>query len=473
MPSHRDGLQFALSVKSIFNKIVDVKPNEVRALWLCFILFFVVLAGYYVIRPIRDNIGATQFENLWWMFTVVLVAMIVANALFSMIVARMSRRKFIPIAYRFFILNLIIFFVLMQFMPPGKQPWVDGCFFVWVSVFNLFATAVFWGFMTDIFTNEQGKRLFGFIAVGGSLGGMLGPIITASLVHRVSTGVLLLICAGMLEIAAQSVRFFPAEFRPDNSKSPEDTTAEKPIGGKFWDGVTHICKSPYLFGLFLFILLYTLTSTWTYFQQSELTKVGFADRAARTAFFAKLDLSVNTLTLLLQIFLTGRLMKFLGVTVTLLFMPVLSLFGFAAMGLVPVLAVLAVFQVSRRASTFAFMRPAREVLFTVLRREDKYKAKSFIDTFGYRCGDQFGAWSYGGMQAFGLTLSTISYIAVPAVGCWCALGVWLGRKQRALADAPAKRDQAAPPRRAVTQWPCRQIWKRQVIRPSESARPRP
>ena len=431
-------------MKKIFAKIVDVKPNEVRALWLGFILFFVVLAGYYVIRPIRDNIGATQFENLWWMFTVVLVAMIVANALFSMIVARMSRRKFIPIAYRFFILNLVIFFVLMQFMPPGKQPWVDGCFFVWVSVFNLFATAVFWGFMTDIFTNEQGKRLFGFIAVGGSLGGMLGPLITASLVHRVSTGVLLLICAGMLEIAAQSIRFFPAEFRRSDSKSAEDAAAaEKPIGGKFWDGVTHICKSPYLFGLFLFILLYTLTSTWTYFQQSELTKVGIVDKAARTAFFAKLDLSVNTLTLLLQIFLTGRLMKFLGVTVTLLFMPVLSLFGFAAMGLVPVLTVLAIFQVARRASTFAFMRPAREVLFTVLRREDKYKAKSFIDTFGYRCGDQFGAWSYGGMQALGLSLSAISYIAVPVVACWCALGVWLGRKQRRLADAQAKRDEAA------------------------------
>ena len=437
-------------MKKLFAKIVDVKPDEIRALWLGFIFFFVVLAGYYVIRPIRDNIGATQFENLWWMFTVVLVAMIIANALFSSIVARMSRRKFIPIAYRFFILNLIIFFVLMQFMPPGKQPWVDGCFFVWVSVFNLFATAVFWGFMTDIFTSEQGKRLFGFIAVGGSLGGVLGPIITTSLVHHVSTGVFLLICAGMLEIAAQSVRFFPAGFHDrDNSKPSEDPTAEKPIGGKFWDGVTHICKSPYLFGLFLFILLYTLTSTWAYFQQAELTKTGFVDKAARTAFFAKLDLSVNTLTLLLQIFVTGRLMKVLGVTVTLLFMPVLSLFGFAAMGLVPVLTVLAVFQVARRASTFAFMRPAREVLFTVLRREDKYKAKSFIDTFGYRCGDQFGAWSYSGMQALGLGLSTISYIAVPVIACWCALGVWLGRKQRLFAEAKGDRtaslsDIAAP-----------------------------
>jgi ATP:ADP antiporter, AAA family len=421
-------------MQNILQKIVDVRRNELRAMWLGFTFFFVVLAGYYVIRPIRDNIGATYFENLWWMFTVVLVVMIVANALFSAVVSRMSRRRFIPIAYRFFVLNLIIFFVLMHYVPPGKQPWVDGCFFVWVSVFNLFATAVFWGFMTDLFTTEQGKRLFGFIAVGGSLGGILGPIITASLVHRVSTGVLLLICAGMLEIAAQSVRFFPAEFRGDHPKSTGDT-AEKPIGGKFWDGLTNICKSPYLFALFLFILLYTLTSTWTYFQQSELTKTGFVDKAARTAFFAKLDLSVNTLTLILQIFATGRLMKLLGVTVTLLFMPVLSLFGFAAMGFAPILSVLAAFQVARRASTFAFMRPAREVLFTVLRREDKYKAKSFIDTFGYRCGDQFGAWSYSGMHALGLSFSAISYIGIPVVAGWCALGVWLGRKQHALAQA--------------------------------------
>jgi AAA family ATP:ADP antiporter len=424
----------AEATKNWYRRIVDVRPDEIRALWLSFVFFFVVLAGYYVIRPIRDNIGAQQFENLWWMFTVVLVAMIFANALFSAIVSRMSRRRFIPIAYRFFVVNLVIFFVLMEYTPAGKLRWVDGCFFVWVSVFNLFATAVFWGFMTDLFTTEQGKRLFGFIAVGGSLGGILGPIITASLIHYVSAGFLLLICAGMLEIAAQSVRFFPAEFRRDNSISADDAAAERPIGGRFWDGVTRICKSPYLFALFLFIFLYTFTSTWAYFQQAELTKAGFADKAARTAFFAKLDLSVNTLTLFLQIFVTGRLMKVLGVTITLLFMPVLSLFGFAAMALAPVLPVLAAFQVARRASTFAFMRPAREVLFTVLPREDKYKAKSFIDTFGYRCGDQFGV-SYSGLKALGLSLSAVSYIAVPIVAAWCALGIWLGRKQAALAAA--------------------------------------
>src|SRR3954467_6339702 len=212
----------------LLNLVVDVRRDEWRALWLGFLFFFVILAGYYVIRPIRDNIGASNFDNLWWMFTVVLLTMVAANALFATVVARMPRRRFIPIAYRFFIANLIIFFFLMRVVPPGKQPWVDGCFFVWVSVFNLFNTAVFWAFMNDLFTTEQGKRLFGFIAVGGSLGAILGGTITISLVHYVSTGVLVLICALMLEIAAQCVRFFPSSVRSgEDHKTTED--AEKPI----------------------------------------------------------------------------------------------------------------------------------------------------------------------------------------------------------------------------------------------------
>ncbi len=422
-------------MNKLFAKIVDVKPNEVRALWLGFFFFFVILAGYYVIRPIRDNIGASNFENLQWMITAVLIAMIAANALFSTIVARMPRRKFIPLAYRFFALNLIVFFGLMQITPPGKQPWVDGSFFIWLSVINLFNTAIFWGFMTDLFTSEQGKRLFGFIAVGGSLGAILGPIITTFLAQQVSPGWLLLISAAMFELAAQSIRFFPAGFRKDDPTTPEneEEEAEKPIGGGIWEGVSHICRSPYLFGLMLFIMLYTLTSTWAYFQQSDLTRTAFTDRGTRTAFFAKLDLITNTLTLVLQIFLTGRFMKSLGVSFTLLFMPVLSLFGFVAIGLAPSLSMLAIFQIARRASTFAFMRPAREVLFTVLRRADKYKAKSFIDTFGYRFGDQIGNWTYYGLNhTLSLSLTMISYLAVPLVAIWCVLGAWLGRKQMAL-----------------------------------------
>src|SRR3979409_54882 len=198
---------------ALLKKIVDVKPEETRALWLSFIFFFVVLGGYYVIRPIRDNIGATYFENLWWMFTVVLVAMIIANALFSAIVARMSRRKFIPIAYRFFIANLVIFFLLMRTLPPTQNVWVGRAFYVWVSVFNLFVVTVFWAFMTDLFNSDQGKRLFGFVSVGGTLGGIVGGFITASLVKKIGALNLLFFSAVMLELAAQCVRIFPAGFR--------------------------------------------------------------------------------------------------------------------------------------------------------------------------------------------------------------------------------------------------------------------
>ncbi|HKP03255.1 MAG TPA: MFS transporter [Chthoniobacterales bacterium] len=423
-------------VAGTLKKFVDVRPGEVRALWLAFLFNFVVLGGYYVIRPIRDEIGASSgIENLPWMFTAVLITMLVANALFAAIVARMSRRRFIPIAYRFFIANLVIFYLLMRALPSAQQPLLARCFFVWVSVFNLFATTVFWAFMTDLFTAEQGKRLFGFIAVGGSLGGILGPIITASLVHRVTTGVFLLICAVMLEIAAQAVRFFPSN--PAGQEQPQSQSSEKPMGGTVWEGLVHICRSPYLMGLLVFILLYTSTSTWAYFQQADLTKFQIQDSATRTAFFAKLDLAVNTLTVLIQIFLTGRLLKWLGVGPTLVLMPALSLIGFAAIGFTPILVVLAVFQIVRRAATFALTRPAREVLFTVLRREDKYKAKSFIDTFAYRAGDQIGAWSYRGLHDRGFDISATSFIAVPFVALWCGLSIWLGRKQATMARLQA------------------------------------
>jgi AAA family ATP:ADP antiporter len=418
-------------MKKLFAKIVDVKPEEIRALWLGFLFNFVVLGGYYVIRPIRDNIGAESgVENLSWMITAVLVTMLIANALFSATVARMSRRKFIPIAYRFFIANLIIFYILMRTLAPAQQTWVNYSFFVWVSVFNLFVVTVFWAFMTDLFSNEQGKRLFGFISVGGSLGGILGPLVTASLVQKIGAANLILVCAAMLEVAAQSVRYFPADFvRQDLPHAG----AEKAIGGSVWSGITHIFRSPYLFGLFVFILLYTVTSTWAYFQQSDLTRYQIHDRAVRTAFLARLDLSVNSLTLLGQLFLTGRLLKWLGVGATLVLMPTLSMIGFITIGFVPLLSFLAFFQILRRAATFALTRPAREVLFTVLPREDKYKAKSVIDTFAYRVGDQIGAWSYRGLHSAGLGLSAISFTAVPLIAAWCAVSLWLGRKQIALA----------------------------------------
>jgi ATP:ADP antiporter, AAA family len=418
-------------MKRLFAKVVDVKPNEIRALWLGFGFNFVILAGYYILRPIREEIGASSgVENLPWMYTATLAGMLIANALFAAIVTRMARRKFLPIAYRFAIANLFIFFLLLRSVPPNWQWLLARSFFVWVSVFNLFATTLFWAFMTDLFTAEQGKRLFGFIAVGGSLGAILGPLVPTFLVDRFSTGAFCLMSAAMFEIAAQCVRFFPTEFREQHQVA----AAEKPIGGNIWDSITHVCRSPYLFALALFIFIYTLTNTWANFQQVELTQT-LTSKAARTAYFGKLDFSVNTLTVLLQVCLTSRLLKWTGVGFTLALMPALSGIGFLAIGYAPVLAVLAVFQVIRRATGFALLRPAREILFTVLKREDKYKAKSFIDTFGYRAGDQVGAWSYRGLHDAGLTMRAVSFIAVPLIAVWCGLSLWLARKQSQLAKA--------------------------------------
>ena len=410
--------------------IVDVKAEEVRPLWLGFFFFFLILTGYYITKPIRDSIGASNMEALPWMFTATLVAMLVANAAFAATVARMSRRKFIPLAYGFFIAVFVLFFVAMRSRPAAEQVWIGRGFFVWVSVFNLFNTAVFWAFMTDLFTVEQGKRLYGFIAVGGTLGAIFGAYITKHYVREIGPANLLIVAAAMFAIAGFLVRFFPAGFNPDDKPSAKP---EEPIGGSVWSGITHICRSPYLMGLAATIVLYTTTSTWAYFQQSELASAVLKTSADRTEFFGNLEIWVNSITVLIQIFFTGRLLKWFGVAFTLVALPFLSMVGFAAMGIVPTLAMLAIFQVARRAAAYALMRPSREILFTVLKREDKYKVKSVTDTLGYRTGDQLGSWSYHGLQALGLNLNTISWMAVPVTAAWCALSVWLARKQAALA----------------------------------------
>jgi len=414
------------------SRIVDVKPEEIRALWLGFAFHFLILTGYYIMRPIRDSIAAgNRLETLPWMFTATLIAMVIANALFAAIVARMSRRKFIPLAYGFFIFNLALFFVLMRTGSAAQQVWIGRALYVWVSVFNLFNTAIFWAFMTDLFTVEQGKRLYGFIAVGGSLGGVLGPFITARYVQNIGAANLLAISAAIFAIAAALVQFFPNNFT-DRNKSVT-TGGEEPIGGSIWSGLTHIFHSPYLLGLAGSMLLYTTTSTWAYFQQSDLTRSALADSATRTIFLAHLDIWVNSITVVIQIFLTGRLLKWFGVGFTLVALPCVSMVGFGLMGVATSLSALAVFQVARRVAAYALMRPSREILFTVLKREDKYKVKSVTDTLGYRTGDQIGAWSYGGLHALGLDLSRISFVAVPVVAGWCVLSLWLGRKQVALA----------------------------------------
>lgn len=422
--------------RSLLQKAVDVRPNELRALLLACAFNFVILGSYYVIRPIRDDIAAASgVETLPWLYSGTLCTMLLANAAFSAIAARMSRRKFLPIAYRFFIVNLIAFYLLMRALTPAQNLWVGRVFFVWVSVFNLFVVSLFWAFMSDVFDSEQAKRLFAFISVGGSLGAIAGPIVTASLVRQIGAPNLLLVTAVLLEIAPWCVKFFPVVRLPESTSTWREPGAERPLGGGIVAGVSHVLRSPYLLGICAFMLLFAVLSTIVYFQQAEITGHQFHDRAARTAFFAQLDLSVNTLTILGQLFITGRLLKWFGVALTLALLPALNALGFLGLGLVPALSLLAVFQVLRRAGNFAITRPAREVLFTVLRREDKYKAKSFIDTFVYRAGDQIGAWSYPLLNWFGLGLTGIAFLAAPLAAIWCALSFWLGKKQAAMAAA--------------------------------------
>jgi AAA family ATP:ADP antiporter len=420
----------------VLQKVVAVKPEEVRALALGFLYYFLILSSYYVIRPIRDDFGvAGGIENLATMFTGTLVVMLIANALFSSLVARLSRRRFIPIAYRFFISNLLLFFMLLHYVPK-QQIWVGRAFFIWTSVFNLFVLSVFWAFMVDVFTSEQGKRLFGFISVGGTLGAIVGAATTTSLVGRIGSLNLLLIAGVLVELSAQCVRFFPAP--PKNSAAPQETRAdEAPVGGGIWAGLVHNLKSPYLLGISSYMLLYSITSTLLYFQQAGIAKTAFTDRAARTAFFAEVDLVVNVLTIFIQIFLTGKLLKWLGVGVTLAILPALSVLGFASVGVAPTLTLLVIFLTVRRAANFALARPARETLFTVISREDKYKAKNFIDTIVYRTGDQIGAWTSKVLDTVGFGLQQVSLFAVPLAAVWLVVSLWLGkRQQEKTSDAP-------------------------------------
>jgi AAA family ATP:ADP antiporter len=415
--------------------VIDVRPSELRALGWSWLYIFSVLFSYYILRPIRDDMGvAGGVENLQWLFTGTLLGMIAINPPFAALVARLPRVKFIAISYRFFWVNLLLFALLLQLATAEQNIWIGRVFFIWTSVFNLFVVSVFWALMVDVFDAEQGKRLFGFIAAGATLGGIVGSTLTASLAKQVPATYLLLISALMLEMAVFCVRRLSLSTDILKQKAAAPGT-EAPIGGSVFSGMAHAFNSSYLINVSIYILLFAVTSTFLYFQQAEIAKQTFADRGSRTAFFARVDLSVNMLTLGAQLFLTGRVLRLIGVALTLAILPLLSIFGFGTLALTPTIAVLVIYQVTRRAGNFAFARPTREVLFTVVRREDKYKAKSFIDTVIYRLGDQVGAWSYAGLGLLGLGMTGISLVAVPLSIAWLINGLWLGRRQKTLETA--------------------------------------
>lgn len=419
----------------LLRRAIDVRPGEMRALAWSWLYIFSVLSAYYIIRPIRDEMGvASGVETLPWLFTGTLLGMLAVNPPFGALVARLPRVRFISTAYRFFAVNLLLFFLLLKGATPSQTIWVGRIFFIWTSVFNLFVVSVFWALMVDVFDAGQGKRLFGVISAGATLGSILGSSLTAMLVRHVGSASLLLGSACLLEIAVFSVRRLSRVSEALHLR-PGARGMEAPIGGGVLAGFTHAFHSRYLLNISLYMLLYSITSTFLYFEQATIVNRSFADRAARTAFFAEVDLLVNALTLGAQLFLTERLLRALGMALTLTLLPALSLLGFATLGLTPTVAIIVMFQVLRRTSNFAVARPTREVLFTVIPREDKYKAKSFIDTVIYRSGDQIGAWSYTLLSALGLSLTGIALSAVPLSAAWLLNGFWLGREQERMGAA--------------------------------------
>ncbi len=417
---------------ALLQRLVDVRPEEVRAMLVSFAYFFFVLSGWFVMRPMREAVAvATGVNKLPFLFAGTLTAVLIANPLFATLVVRYPVRKFIAITYQFFVANILVFYALMTFVAPAEGSagdiWIGRAFFVWTSVFNLFVVSIFWAFMADSFRSEQAKRLFGFIAVGGTLGSVLGSAATAELASVIGTANLLLLSATLIELAVLCVMRFP-----DQAGAHEENVArhaELPIGGSLWAGITHVMRSRYLLGISTFLVLLTMGSTILYFEQADIVGKAFADRAARTAVMARIELVVQSLTLVTQIFLTGRLIRWLGLALSLAFLPFVSLVGFAALGTWPVFLVVASLAILRRAGNFALNNPSMEILFTVIPREDKYKAKNFIETFVYRAGDQVGAWGFAGLAAIGLSMSGIAYAAVPIAAVWLFLGVWLGREQ--------------------------------------------
>jgi ATP:ADP antiporter, AAA family len=386
-------------------------------LW-SFAYFFSLLAGYYILRPLRDEMGvAGGVRNLQWLFTATFLVMLAAVPLYGALVARLPRRRFIPAVYHFFVANLVIFWLVL-WLDVERQI-VARVFFVWVSVFVLFAVSVFWSFMADLFSSEQGKRLYGFIAAGGSAGALAGPAITIVLAERIGTTNLLLVAALLLEVAVFCAMKLELK----------QIVFSKPLGGGAIDGLLMVVRSPYIAGIMLWVSVLSIAATFLYFEQAAIVAAASDDPAVRTRLFAAVDLAVGVLTLIVQFAATGKLIERFGVGPALALVPFVFAAGFAVLAAAPVLAVVIAFQALQRTANFAISNPAREVLFTVLARDEKYKAKNVIDIVAVRGADAVGGWLFTGLRTLGMEVRSIPIAAIGLAVAGLVLSIALGRAQ--------------------------------------------
>ncbi|HSG75419.1 MAG TPA: MFS transporter [Burkholderiales bacterium] len=422
-------------------RVLRAERHELPALAWAFAYFFVLLAGYYVLRPVRDEMGVQAgLKALPWLFSATFAAMLVLVPLYGWLCARLPRARLLPAVYAFFALNLFAFWALLQSGVPARA--LAPAFFVWVSVFNLFVVSVFWSFMADLFDARQAARLYGAIAAGGSCGAIAGPAISALAAAPLGTANLMLVAAAFLGAAIVCVaRLGHWSRRHPRAGEPKP---EAPLGGSVLAGARAALTSPYLLAICGYLLCYTTLSTALYFQQIAIVGAEIADAAARTRFFATLDLAVNSLTLILQLLAFARLGALLGAAWMLALLPLVSIAGFAWLAAAPGLAALAVFSVARRACNFALSRPVREALYTVATREERYKAKAFIDTVVYRGGDALAAWLLGALRAAGLGFAAVSLAMLPVGAAWLGLAFFLGARMKAWTPAGAHSSAPSP-----------------------------
>jgi len=432
---------------ALLQRFIQVRRGEGSAVVASALSFFFILTALMVIRPAREALGMQRgIEAVRWLFIGTAVVTLAVNPLFALLVSRYRRIVFITATYVFFALSLLGFYLVLVGAPTAIGEVSGMVFFVWFSVFNLFATMVFWALMADRFSLEQSKRLFGIISVGGTLGAIAGPWLASRLVGPLGTAGLLPVAAASLGLAVcaawvvSRLQHQMPEATPDPN-APPAVDDRAIIGGSAWRGFRAVFGSPYLLGISAYVLILTVISTFIYFTRLQMVAALGNDLDMRTGVFARIDFYTQVTTLVLQAVVTGHLMKRLGVHITLALLPAMVALGFVGLAISASLAALIVLQATFSAVQRSIIRPARETLFTVVPREDKYKSKAFIDTFVYRTGDVVGAQVEGLLGRLGMGLAALVSVTVPLALVWGVLGIWLGRaQQRRVSDesAPAR-----------------------------------
>jgi len=429
---------------SFLQRFTNIRREEVGPTLVAGLFFFCVLTALMVIRPAREALGMQRgIEALRWLFVGTVLVTLLVNPVFGWLVSRFRRLVFINATYLFFAAGLVAFYLLLVLTPESIGQLTGQIFYVWFSVFNLFATMLFWALMADRFTLEQSKRLFGAIAVGGTLGAIFGPWLASQLAKPFGTPVLLLVAAGFL-LLALAAAWWITRLRPEVAQPGAAREEHAVIGGSAWQGLRSVARSPYLLAICGYVLILAVMVTFLYFTRLQMVAALGTDVDMRTTMFANIDLITQVTTLVLQLIVTGHLMKRLGVPMTLALLPLTAVLGFVGLAIVGSLAALIGFEAAFRAVQRGVMRPARETLFTVVPRADRYKAKAFIDTFVYRTGDLVGAQTEGLLGRLGMGLGALASVALPLAAAWMVLGLWLGRAQRARANVTDAQPEGMP-----------------------------